>query len=397
MPGISLLDELDGNEWESVARAIVWERPDQDIVRFRDWTEQQRKSLAKALLRILSGQTLGLSAAPPLSVAFPPTADAWTCLSPSVAWRYFVGHVAQSLAFDRAQQAAGPPGWSLRNFSPGELALLLDSRLFAKWYPAVGAYVIEPDYLLGSATPGDPVRTFRFIRAHRLLARRPRETVCKLLSWCRDNLLHFGGGHDIANVLDHWGYAGVPPVEYMCEGTTKASQGNMGPRHWTMGCHGTTGFLRCVLRTVNIPVEMITRCNHALPHFVRQRLYLSHGDDPYGGLSEATPPIPIQDVPIDKPKFDAWFDSALPATEICSNVGRHSLELAIAYLPNYLLHQHCYDLSAGLGHANSTVYATLQGSYTVAELEAVGLWLRMDAKIAQLGGCANVPAVRYGT
>ena len=53
--------------------------------------------------------------------------------------------------------------------------------------------------------------------------------------------------------------------------------------------HG--GFLRAVLRTANIPVAQTRVAGHALVHLVREGLFLSHGDDPYGGLSEATPPF----------------------------------------------------------------------------------------------------------
>jgi hypothetical protein len=41
------------------------------------------------------------------------------------------------------------------------------------------------------------------------------------------------------------------------------------------------------------------------------------------------------------------------------------------------------------------VYAEFQASpqwgYTVAQLEAKGLWTNMDAKVVALGGCGNVP------
>jgi len=278
------------------------------------------------------------------------------------------------------------------------LALLLDSRSLFKWYPFYQAYINDTDGL-GAVTPGDPVRTFRFLQAGGRLSTTPRLTIDGLLAWCRGHLVHYGGGSDIANVLDYWQYAGVPPVERMISGTVRSSQPAAGARHWTKGCDGTTGFLRTVLRMANIPMEQVRRAGHALPHFVRERLYLSHGDDPYGGLSEATPSIPISALPIEPAKFDAWFGPTVPVPNVTKNVGRRVLELAIQYLPNLLLHHHCYDLAHGLSHANSTVFTSdFQNSlYTVADLEAAHLWQRMDAKIAQLGGCANIPPVTYGT
>jgi hypothetical protein len=43
-------------------------------------------------------------------------------------------------------------------------------------------------------------------------------------------------------------------------------------------------------------------------------------------------------------------------------------------------------------HANSLVYhSCFIGVYTVAELEALQLWEKMDEKINSLGGCQKIP------
>jgi hypothetical protein len=73
-------------------------------------------------------------------------------------------------------------------------------------------------------------------------------------------------------------------------------------------------------------------------------------------------------------------------------VGRQVRELAIEHLPYYLLQRHCEDQAAGLSHADSRVYETFARDNTVAELQATTLWTRIDAQIAELGGCASVPA-----
>ena len=55
-------------------------------------------------------------------------------------------------------------------------------------------------------------------------------------------------------------------------------------------------------------------------------------------------------------------------------------------------HEYCADQTANKDHASGSVYAELkQWGYTVAQLEAEGLWTNMDAAIAALGGCGNVP------
>lgn len=399
MPTPSLIRKLSRQGWNRVAAAICWERTDESVVHYDEWPAQKKDDLAQALGRILAGQTLGLPAAPALSVNFASTATAETCLSPGMAWRYFIGHVAQSLAFECRLDAEANPSWSLKAFSRDALALLFDSRSLFKWYPVFQAYTIDPGGDLGAATPGDPVRTFRFLQHDGLLGASRRRTIDAVLAWCRSHLVHYGGSDDVANVVDYWQYAGMPPVESMIAGTLQSSQPTAPSRHWTKGCSGTAGFLRAVLRTANIPVAQLRVAGHALVHFVREGLFLSHGDDPYGGLAEATPPIPIGELPITRATFDAWFGPQVAPPDAMKNVGRQVLELAIEHLPNLLLRYHCHDLSQGSSHASSTVFTSIfqNSPFTVSDLEAAQLWQRMDVKLAQLGGCAHVPPVTYGT
>jgi hypothetical protein len=41
-------------------------------------------------------------------------------------------------------------------------------------------------------------------------------------------------------------------------------------------------------------------------------------------------------------------------------------------------------------YATGQIATMLVGNYTVAELEVAGLWTNMDAKLAALGGCAQL-------
>lgn len=60
-----------------------------------------------------------------------------------------------------------------------------------------------------------------------------------------------------------------------------------------------------------------------------------------------------------------------------------------------MLRYHCNDLAAGRAPAQSQVFDPNAGGlgcyYTVAELQAAGLWVRLDVKLAAIGGCGNVP------
>jgi hypothetical protein len=161
-------------------------------------------------------------------------------------------------------------------------------------------------------------------------------------------------------------------------------------RHWTAGCHGTAGFLRAILRTVNIPVVHDHQCGHALPFFSADGLHLSHGDDPYSSYTFADPPYSMSELLIDQTKFDSWFGSAVSDDAKCKNVDKRVEELAIQYLPTQMLRDYCNDQAAGKSHAHGMVAENMSG-YTVAQLEAHHLWSRMDTKIASMGGCGEIP------
>ena len=53
--------------------------------------------------------------------------------------------------------------------------------------------------------------------------------------------------------------------------------------------------LRSVLRAVNIPVKREDGCGHAIPHFLAEGEFLSHGDDPYNRyMKESTSQVPME-------------------------------------------------------------------------------------------------------
>jgi hypothetical protein len=143
-------------------------------------------------------------------------------------------------------------------------------------------------------------------------------------------------GNEAVDVIDQWQYGGFPPVTRMIEGTPisndiPVSEADSALARRTAGCWGTTGFLRAVLRTVNLPITLVTipSCDdgvHATPHFLTEGRYLSHGDDPYSRYDGA--PFPGLDLMIDESTFADWFGSTLPKEVACKNVGRRPAELA---------------------------------------------------------------------
>ena len=175
------------------------------------------------------------------------------------------------------------------------------------------------------------------------------------------------------------------------QGTLQTSQPELGIHCRTAACWGTTGFLCAALRAVNIPVKMLVNGGHAQPWFMADGLYLSHGDDPYNALTTAVPAIPASEIPIDQAKFSAWFGPGVSDADVDNNVGRRLLELALIYLPTYLLRRYCNDIADGNAPGAGQVFNLFSPVYTLAELEEQFLWIKMDAKLASIGGCGQLP------
>jgi hypothetical protein len=288
-------------------------------------------------------------------------------------------------------EIGGRLSWSLADYDAAQLALLLDSRSLYRWDEKTGAYRIPFD--LAAATPGDPVRTFQFLRANGLLAETRRATIERLLEWVRRNVIHFSGDWDAANVFDQWQYYGWPPVERTLSGTKLASRPNGEVRHRSGGCLGTGGFLRIVLRTVNVPVDVVVPCpGHAVVHFASERLYLSHADDLYHSMMHSTPAIPVAELFIDESRFNQWFggaDGHISIT-ICKNIGRRVRELTIERLPAELVADHCRDRAQFKSPAESSVYQPFRFNYSVEDLQKLELWKRLEEKVESLGGCGQM-------
>jgi hypothetical protein len=322
-----------------------------------------------------------------------------TVISTDDAWAYYKASVAHSLVLEMA--GGWPPGavrlpwWTVHVFSADQLAQLFDSREMFHWNTDPAGYQIVLTYH-GNLVPGPPSYAFDFMVRNNMIATTRLEVIGRLLEWCRGNLAHFPGDTTVKNTEYIWQYPGLTPLVRMIQGTVNTDPNGWPPRifnHWTAGCWGTTGFLRALLRTVNIPVKLVVPSTHAHPWFMTEERYLSHGDDPYD-LYYRESGANGQDLLIEQATWDAWFGAALTDAQRLNNVGRQPSELLIKYLPNFLLRAHCDDLANGATEGSDwdSMWQMYFGRfYTRAELHAMGLWARMDAKIAAMGGCANVP------
>ena len=368
----------------AVANSIIWEDGAGSQV-WTSWSESWKAQLRQAFGLAWIRSSITVAEIPPNQAVLRDDEAATTILAAADAWAYFKASVAQSLVAEILQQLP----WSFLYFTAAQLRQLFDSREMFRWNAAPAGYRI--DSMHGHLLPGPPVRSYGFLGANNLIGNTRLDTLGRVLGWCRDNLVHFTGGTTAANMEDQWQYRGYPPMTRVLDGTIQTSHPEFGTMHRTAGCWGTTGLLRALLRAVNIPAKLVTNAGHAQPWFMADSRYLSHGDDPYNALSKATPPFPAGELMIDQARFDAWFGPGVNDTDKRNNIGRRTRELAIVYLPDYLLRAYCSDIANGNGHADGEVRDIFSRNYTVAQLDAENLWGRMDAKIVGFGGCAHLP------
>jgi hypothetical protein len=372
------------NAHPGVAAAIVWEDANGSHP-WSSWSAAWKSQLRGAFALAWVRASIPVPEVPANQAALADGDSATTVLAAADAWAYFKASIALSVAVEIGQWVP----WSVTGYTAEQLAQLFDSREMFKWQGSPAGYRIESRH--GHVVPAPPERSSQFLGANDLLDGTRLGTLGRVLDWCRTNLVHFTGGLTAANVEDQWQYRGFPPMTRIFDGTVQTSQPQFGTRHRTAGCWGTTGFLRALLRTVNVPVRLVTNAGHAQPHFMADGRYLSHGDDPYNQLTKCVPPYSATELLINQSKFDAWFGGGVSNDDKDDNIGRRPRELAIVHLPNYILHKHCGDVAANRSHADSDVFEVFERNYTVAQFEAEQLWERMDAKIASFGGCANVP------
>ncbi len=386
------------DENSKLANAIIWNDGSKENLKdvtnsYNNWSQSDKMELSTTFWNTLLDLSSGLDEAPECTITLDDDGNVFsTDFKPEDAWKYYLNYVAHCLRVELDRLVH----WSLLKYNENQLELLLDSHTLFEYSDTRNVYSIfrqhESLFNHGSATLGDPVRIYDFLDEEKLIGITRWGTIGRLLGWCRDYLYHFKDGNTPENYQDHWQYEGYPPVERIISGTVHP---DLGFQHFTAGCWGTTGFLRMVFRTINIPVVLEEQCNHALPHFVysaSHEFYLSHGDDPYNKLFKTnTPKFPPLDLIINQYKFDQWFNKDLPEKTICENVGRHALELAVEYLPKEILRIYCDDLVKNKTPETGRMYNEIfRGHLSLKELEASGFWHRVKDKIDKVGGCTKI-------
>jgi hypothetical protein len=379
-----------GNE-HKIRNSIIWEKPGAPHA-YSGWAQWRKDALQAAFADAWRMRSTGLIDPPPNLLHPGNNEYPTTALSTTDAWALYLASVGQSLAVEIGSRVA----WQARSYSDSNLAILFDSREFFVWSVGDNGYELQ-DVPGGWVVPAAPYTMYAFLKDNDLIGKTRHGTIVRLIKWCRLYLNHVIGAYTAETFENVWGYRGFAPVLRTITGTTDLANPAFGERHWTAACHGTAGFLRAILRTVNIPVVHDHQCGHALPYFSAEGLYLSHADDPYYCYTRPDPAFPMSDsifpmseILINQTTYDSWFGAGVSESQRNKNVGRRPCELAIQYLPLAMLRDYCNDQAAGKSHAEGAVAANLW-AFTIAELDAFDLWSRMDMQIASYGGCAQLP------
>ncbi len=243
-------------------------------------------------------------------------------VSATYMWEIYLAHVGFALAAELTNLFP----WKIAAYNALELRYVFDSTTMAWLMPSgefwMGTYDVYVPALRADNRPqtafAPPEWSYRFLKQNGLIGASKIETIGLVLEWARQHLVHFYGAETFGTCDNVWHYRGFPPISRVTGGTIDSANPGLGPACYTMGCHGTVGFLNAILRAVNIPVQPIWVAGHELACFLTEGKYLDHGDDPYNSIVRASSQ-PILEVLIDEATYQARFTTDLTANIVDLN------------------------------------------------------------------------------
>lgn len=390
-----------------------------ETIDYQAWTTDKKIALQAAFEKAYNKLPTGLPEVPQNLSSNKPDAYPATVIPPAEAWNFYMAGIAQSLAVEIGKRVP----WTIAGYSDEELGVLFDASNIFGWDAGLQGYRVRANQN-GYYTPAPPDMIWNFfvqlgvVQANNMILNLPKPSVtpppakiivpikpiylptntyssrqravARLFDWARVNLKHSSKVTAVADSVENfnafWQYGGFPPIARVIKGTTVAvnPQPNWasGINHWTHGCIGTSGFLAGTLRTINIPVKLVQVCSHSQPYFIADKAYLSHGDDLYDSFTRysANKADTIQSERLFMPeaKYQQWF--AASNADRCKNVGKWTAQVTVEDLPKYLVALYCQDKAAGLAKDKGKVYGMLKDYYSMAELDALQFWQRIDEK-----------------
>jgi hypothetical protein len=430
-----------------IGETVVWRTgpgPD-NAVTYPAWTPEQKSALSSAFHHYWYWFEFGYPAdwvdpyaidatfGGELPVNLADSSEVDTLISPADAWGYYIDSVALSLAAELGHWYR----WHVRSGTHifnWDLRYLFDSdQMFAAnywkfdsqvYYRVISSELSPVWPIHGAVTLTSPLASLQQLMRHNGLVRNSIDgTLYAALDWGRDNLAHFNGPVARSSEERVWQYGGLPPVLRMITGTAAADDGQgwsdigWGAQNYTMGCHGTSGFYKAVLRTVNIPVEVENNAFHsgmAFPIWPPWSVagHLTHSDSIYSqvfrdqnlGLpfeNPTTTPVSSSSILADESDYQTWFDPALSQEQRVANVTLSEQRYLAFWQPvptTYLMQLYCSDLANGRSHENGDVFRNVffnqalgltPTGLTLDALEGAGYWDWLEwRRINYPGGCA---------
>ena len=383
----------------AIETAMQWMQPvvgTPTTVGYTSWPATLQAMLSTNFVAYWNWYNSGMTGADPNPGSDPPANTApssYTALSDADAQSLYVKYVALTLVVE----IQGRVPWTITNYDSASLAELLDARKFFTEYNSTGYALMQL-----TVVPAPPLVTAQFVAQNNFLCANRPATIAEAVFWAR-NLEHEYGNTSPADNLNFWQYAGAPPASRVLAGTKYTGTANVVTdlRHWTNGCHGTTGLLKMLLRALNVPVEHFSFENpsvtlpqdafyssstHAVPHFLADGLWMSHGDDPYFltsfELVNVQLPFPVQAMLITDAQFFAWFPNPGTLTGT-TNIGQQADEIRIHYGDAAMLSKRLNDLqTTPPTDQNLCAYINMaippNNVYSCAQAEQMGLLSVLD-------------------
>ncbi len=356
---------IDINQWlstkQTIASKIAWvytnhysnmaefyQVSDNELIYWQDWSAQQKNDLQQAFAHaynwyFVDNQLTDTSPTIPVNVSqnvnnpiasFPDTA-----ISPAAAWNLYVSWLAHTLLLESYSLLP----WSIINYDDESQHLLLNASRMMIANSLSGStninyyHLVTDNYydgngsayrrdIRGWTTISTPIYTYNFLKDANVFSpaqtSTSRKAIENLLDWCkRENMSHFVNSFTYDNCETHWQYRGAPPVVKIIDGTNNGYSFS----HWSAGCHGTSGFLKSTLRALNIPVELTQVCGHSIPVFRTEKVFLSHGDDPYSAIglnNNSLASLAPEGQLVPDKFFQQWFGHSMYSDVTFANVGQ---------------------------------------------------------------------------
>ena len=281
--------------------------------------------------------------------------------------------------------------WSVMSMTAAQRALLFDSRGFFRYRADVNAYRLESG-TSGYVSPWSPIPLYRFARDLDLVGIDQEATIYAAVDWVRSYVRHLNTADDTEEMWD-WPNGFQPPERVLFA--------KPGQRHVSNGCWGTTGLLKTLLRTVNVPVQQgfaqLSSGNHSRVVFPTIGRTMIHSDDPYSGYTRpyglSTTIVPTSEIVITDAEFRALIEA--PALDcvgsICNSVPvqasvnhtRHLTDAAAAGPSFNLAHDYLSDAAALRATLTGRPAGAVAPYYTSAQVDA--MFAAIEEAVVELG------------